>query len=77
VGTDLEKTAVEQLWYYRRLLAFFEERRPGPLTDDLRQAVEELGALVTLDDAVRGRSTGRFRISSRRQTSCGDGLGVG
>jgi (p)ppGpp synthase/HD superfamily hydrolase len=49
-----EKTAVEQLWYYRRLLVFFEERRPGPLTDDLRQAVEELGALVTLDDAVRG-----------------------
>jgi (p)ppGpp synthase/HD superfamily hydrolase len=49
-----EKTAVEQLWYYRRLLQFFEAHRPGPLTDDLRQAVEELGALVALDDAVRG-----------------------
>jgi len=49
-----EKSAAEQLWYYRRLLEFFEEHRPGPLTDDLRAAVEELEALVTLDDAAHG-----------------------
>jgi (p)ppGpp synthase/HD superfamily hydrolase len=49
-----EKTAAEQLWYYRRLLEFFEVNRPGPMVEDLRQAVAELDALVTLDDAVRG-----------------------
>jgi (p)ppGpp synthase/HD superfamily hydrolase len=37
-----EKTAGEQLWYYRRLVEFFRARRPGPLTDDLAGGVDEL-----------------------------------
>jgi (p)ppGpp synthase/HD superfamily hydrolase len=41
-----QKTAGEQLWYYRRLLEFFQDRRPGPLTEDLRRAVDELSVLV-------------------------------
>jgi (p)ppGpp synthase/HD superfamily hydrolase len=47
-----DKTVQEQLWYYAALLAFFEERRPGPLTEDLRRAVEELDLLVSLDAGV-------------------------
>ncbi|MGD0198391.1 MAG: HD domain-containing protein [Solirubrobacteraceae bacterium] len=49
-----EKTAGEQLWYYRHLLTFFEQHRPGPMTIDLREAVEELQGLVALDVAARG-----------------------
>jgi (p)ppGpp synthase/HD superfamily hydrolase len=45
------KTADDQLWYYGRLLAFFEERRRGPLVDDLRHAVGELAELVSADSA--------------------------
>lgn len=45
------KTAEDQLWYYGRLLAFFEERRPGPLVDDLGHAVGELVELVAADPA--------------------------
>jgi hypothetical protein len=48
-----QKTAREQLWYYGGLLAFFEHRRPGPLTEDLRRAVSELAWLVARDDAQR------------------------
>jgi hypothetical protein len=48
-----QKTAREQLWYYGGLLAFFQARRPGPLTEDLRRAVDELSWLVALDDAQR------------------------
>jgi HD domain len=48
-----QKTAREQLWYYGGLLAFFEERRPGPLTEDLWRAVGELAWLVARDDAHR------------------------
>ena len=44
-----ERTAGEQLWYYGALLAFFQERRPGPLTEDLRGAVGELTWLVEHD----------------------------
>jgi hypothetical protein len=47
------RTAHEQLWYYGGLLAFFERRRPGPLTEDLRRAVSELAWLVARDDAQR------------------------
>jgi (p)ppGpp synthase/HD superfamily hydrolase len=47
-----EKTVHEQLWYYGALLAFFEARRPGALTEDLRRAVEELELLVALDAAA-------------------------
>jgi (p)ppGpp synthase/HD superfamily hydrolase len=44
-----EKTAADQLWYYGALLEFFGRRRPGPLTEDLRRAVDELTALVERD----------------------------
>jgi (p)ppGpp synthase/HD superfamily hydrolase len=43
------KTADDQLWYYGELLRFFEERRPGPLVEDLRRAVGELTDLVEAD----------------------------
>jgi (p)ppGpp synthase/HD superfamily hydrolase len=46
-----EKTAREQLWYYERLLAFFQERRPGPLTEDLARSVDELAILVARNSA--------------------------
>ena len=49
------RTAREQLWYYGGLLAFFETRRPGPLTEDLQRAVGELSWLIALDDAQRSR----------------------
>jgi len=48
-----QKTAREQLWYYGGLLGFFQERRPGPLTEDLWRAVGELAWLVARDDAQR------------------------
>jgi len=48
-----QKTAREQLWYYGALLAFFQKRRPGPLTEDLYRAVGELAWLVAHDDAQR------------------------
>lgn len=48
-----EKTARDQLWYYERLLAFFQERRPGPLTEDLAHAVDELAVLVARN-SVKG-----------------------
>jgi hypothetical protein len=48
-----QKTAREQLWYYGGLLEFFEQRRPGPLTEDLWRAVGELAWLVARDDAQR------------------------
>jgi hypothetical protein len=47
-----EKTADDQLWYYGALLEFFERRRPGPLTEDLRRAAAELSLLVALDAAA-------------------------
>ena len=45
------RTAREQLWYFGGLLAFFERRRPGPLTEDLRRAVSELAWLVARENA--------------------------
>jgi hypothetical protein len=48
-----QKTAREQLWYYGGLLAFFQTRRPGPLTEDLLRAVSELAWLVARDHAQR------------------------
>jgi hypothetical protein len=50
-----QKTAREQLWYYGGLLAFFQRRRPGPLTEDLLRAVAELAWLVARDDAQRSQ----------------------
>jgi (p)ppGpp synthase/HD superfamily hydrolase len=41
-----QRTAEDQLWYYRSLVELFERKRPGPLTEDLSQAVEELATLV-------------------------------
>jgi hypothetical protein len=45
-----EKTAQQQLWYSSRLVDLFTRKRPGPLTDDLRDAVEELAALIAADE---------------------------
>jgi len=45
-----QKTAADQLWYYGELLDFFEGYRPGPLTEDLRRAVDELRTLVARDE---------------------------
>jgi (p)ppGpp synthase/HD superfamily hydrolase len=44
-----QKSLGEQLWYFRRLLDFFESNRPGPLTEDLRRAVAELATLAARD----------------------------
>lgn len=44
-----EKTAQQQLWYSERLAEFFSRKRPGPLADELRDAVEELAALIAAD----------------------------
>jgi (p)ppGpp synthase/HD superfamily hydrolase len=41
-----DKTAEQQIWYYGRLVEMFEAKRPGPLTEDLRRAFDELAALV-------------------------------
>ncbi len=43
------------LWYYRTMVARFEELRPGPLADELSRAVGEFEALVTAP--VRPRVT--------------------
>jgi HD domain len=48
-----QKTARDQLWYYSGLLAFFQKRRPGPMTEDLLRAVGELSWLVASDEAQR------------------------
>jgi (p)ppGpp synthase/HD superfamily hydrolase len=45
------KTAREQLWYYDGLVDLFGDRRPGPLVEDLRRAVDELATLVGHDEA--------------------------
>jgi hypothetical protein len=50
-----EKNAREQLWYYSGLLEFFDRRRPGPLTEDLRRAVGELAWLVARDQAQQSK----------------------
>jgi (p)ppGpp synthase/HD superfamily hydrolase len=43
------KTVEQQLWYYGRLVQLFVAKRPGPLTEDLRQAVAQLTAMVAAD----------------------------
>jgi hypothetical protein len=48
-----QKTAREQLWFYGGLLPFFQDRCPGPLTEDLQRALNELAWLVARDDAQR------------------------
>lgn len=49
-----ERSAREQLWYYRGLVEFFQRRRPGPLTEDLWRAVGELTWLVARDQGQHG-----------------------
>jgi (p)ppGpp synthase/HD superfamily hydrolase len=44
-----DKSAYEQLSYYRGLVELFDRRRPGPLTEDLRRTVAELSWLVGRD----------------------------
>lgn len=46
------KTPRDQLEFYGGLLRFFQERRPGPLTDDLGDAFTQLVNLVVLDAQV-------------------------
>jgi len=55
------KTAEDQLWYYTELLQLFNERRPGPLVEDLKRAVAELAELITANpgDTRPDAHTGR------------------
>jgi len=69
-----QKTAREQLWYYGGLLAFFEQRRPGPLTEDLWRAVGELAWLVARDDAQRLRWIANRLVGSDRYVAVGSNL---
>jgi HD domain len=46
-----ERTVREQLWYYSGLVKFFDQRRPGPLAEDLWRPVGELAWLVARDQA--------------------------
>jgi (p)ppGpp synthase/HD superfamily hydrolase len=39
----------ELLWYYRALAEVFCRRCPGPLADELRRTVDEIGAVVGAD----------------------------
>ena len=43
----------DQLWYHGGLLAFFQQLRPGALTEDLWRAVGERAWLVARNDATR------------------------
>jgi (p)ppGpp synthase/HD superfamily hydrolase len=53
------KTADDQLWYYRELLLFFAERRRGPLVEDLQRAVDELAGLLAAErDGVGALAVG-------------------
>ena len=38
----------QQLWYYRSLVEIFRERLPGPMTEELSRAVDQLGGLQSL-----------------------------
>jgi (p)ppGpp synthase/HD superfamily hydrolase len=60
------KTAEDQLWYYGELLGFFDARRPGPLVEDLRRAVDELTGLV-LADPEQGDQPVAFRRYAARE----------
>jgi (p)ppGpp synthase/HD superfamily hydrolase len=44
-----EKTAQQQLWYSTQLVELFARKRPGALAADLRNAVDELAALIAAD----------------------------
>jgi len=40
------KSASDNLWYYRKLETFFSRRRPGPLATELKRAVDEMHRFV-------------------------------
>jgi (p)ppGpp synthase/HD superfamily hydrolase len=44
-----EKNAQQQLWYSTQLVELFGRKRPGALAADLRNAVDELAALIAAD----------------------------
>ena len=46
MGALHQQTIVDQLWYYRALVAFFSTRHPGLLVEDLSRAVSELEGLA-------------------------------
>ena len=48
-----QRTGREQLWYFGGLLAFFERRQPGPLTEDLGRAIDEIVWVLAVEDARR------------------------
>ncbi len=50
----LHRSAREQLCYYSGLVEFFDQRRPGPLSEDLWRAVGELTWLVGRDQTQHG-----------------------
>jgi hypothetical protein len=58
------ETAQEQLWYHSELLAFFEQRRPGPLVEDLAHAVSELEQLMA-DDPKQPRPPSKSKRRKR------------
>jgi (p)ppGpp synthase/HD superfamily hydrolase len=54
-GRFTNKTIDDQVWYYRALVAFFAERHPGPLVEDLKRALAELEELASIRPAWRTR----------------------
>ena len=67
----LHRSARQQLWYYSGLVEFFDQRRPGPLTEDLWRAVGELTWLVARDQTQHGEqllhdTPGEYRAEIRR-----------
>ena len=70
------RSAREQLWYYGGLVEFFQQRRAGPLTEDLSRAVGELAWLLARDQAQHGEPLGlwlgdNFKARSNTAPSCG------
>jgi (p)ppGpp synthase/HD superfamily hydrolase len=51
------KTIEDQLWYTGALVALFSERRPGPLLEDLRHALDELEDLAARDPETARMAT--------------------
>jgi (p)ppGpp synthase/HD superfamily hydrolase len=49
----------DQVWYYGALLAVFEERRPGPLTEELRETYDALLQLTRMPSGSEAHHNGR------------------
>lgn len=45
----------DQVWYYGALLWLFEERLPGPVTEELRQAYNTLQEMMKVSKAIPPR----------------------